>query len=522
MKNFDRRFFQILHLLALLSLCLLPEPSHALRRGGNSSGGGNAEVFDDRVVLAHPYRMVGKQVKFSNELIIELERAGKILVRYGADFTDDDGERSIGLEGRPRGPMDQSAFVQKYVKNWGEFDGNSPIEYRFVKEVPNLTECENNGHFLPGHKNGKTVRLACTNGDITWIQEDLFKKMSIREQAKTIIHERLHAYNKSNLNPVLFHEFVDDITEGLDVALSLYFQQDYWMLASQGLNHSPLKKEQVDQLRLLMRRIANLSLNASRIDAQDSKDSKSFLKRFAVTPNGGGLIEQQKDMRLPENGFFVGIAAIAPSQLTNHTVLADVSCYDPRTQKVVCQIIDDNVTMLFVNLFADQPDEGYRVLLHNFSRLYNADIRLFKSTTRSSPTRLSLDYLAHLDDVTIVNLHRVVLKTESGVDSIKIEGRSETGTLPSLYLTEESRLRGPKILSSSERDFHHNYKLTIISENREDDSTPILEIKGSHFRLPQFDFSSPFCGPGRPAQLILRQRLSTITNPQKDAPTFCR
>jgi len=79
-----------------------------------------------------------------------------------------------------------AAFFSEYVLKW-------TVEYRFVDALTAIARCrgEDGGEHLP--PGSEAHAIACTQGPVTWIVGSLFKRMNIREQAKTIIHERMHA-----------------------------------------------------------------------------------------------------------------------------------------------------------------------------------------------------------------------------------------------------------------------------------------------------------------------------------------
>lgn len=88
----------------------------------------------------------------------------------------------------------------------------------------------------------------CTIGPLTLINEPLFKKMKIREQAKLIIHERLR-----NLQVSAPDDYIRDITEIVQLCLVLINDQ----LNKFKYSLSALQKEKIA---MLMTRIIQLGL----------------------------------------------------------------------------------------------------------------------------------------------------------------------------------------------------------------------------------------------------------------------
>jgi hypothetical protein len=226
----------------------------------------------------------------------------------------------------------QSEFINRNVRNWQLT--NPLIEYKFVDQIPtDEPECVNH------HRSSKDFQGACTSKFRTYILAAAFRKMTLREQAKTIIHERLHALGTNGLSPSLFHEYVDDITEALDLAMNLYNLQ--W----RG-KRPRLGKRNVEKLQTLVRRIAQIGLDSTR---KDKTTNRGFLDTMVVTPYGGGLVSRESHWY--EKGLhhvYVGVGGIlgfgtiiSPDyyfkvgknfdySIPFNAEIIDTSCYYPR------------------------------------------------------------------------------------------------------------------------------------------------------------------------------------------------
>lgn len=209
--------------------------------GSGTSGGGDVVVFDDRVVLADRFiAKPGTRIdKFDQPIYDELKRVSEILKNFGDD-TD---------------------FVSKEVTD-------PLIDYYLVDQIPAMKECESRIPVtLPG--SGRSVeQVACTVGASTWIKQDLFNQLSIRDQTLLLIHERLRGYKIS-----LSHEQIADFVVGLDEALEAYNSS----LANVRV---PLTQVQVSRIEGLRRRLA-----------QVVPGSRSMLSYYRIWPNGGGLVD---------------------------------------------------------------------------------------------------------------------------------------------------------------------------------------------------------------------------------------
>ncbi len=278
-------------------------PVAAWAGGGTEVGGGGDAVIlsDDTVVLADPYiKRSGKVTDLNPVLIKELQYIGHLLVRYGADMDFDFKELL-----RP-----QSSFLNKYVLS-------STVEYHFVTEIPDIEVCKNR---IPTNPDLKVLPIACTNGAITWILEDLFKKMSIREQAKTILHERLRAFPQA-----IPDEFIADITSGVETALGLLNELH-------TRKTSILTAEQIASLTTLVRRIEQAGLH------HDPKEPPmSFSKNWMVFKNGGGLVHKKSKV---SNTAYVSVGSIVSetSVLEAGSQLLTTDCYFPFLKWISCQL----------------------------------------------------------------------------------------------------------------------------------------------------------------------------------------
>ena len=141
-------------------------------------------------------------------------------------------------------------------------------------------------------RGAESHRLAYTEGNVTWIVEALFRRMSIREQAKTIIHERLHAF--AGFVP---HGPIIDLTDGIETVLSLY-------LAQMKGKRPVLSNEQVTTLTKLTRRIADLRLGYT---PRHDRDLKRWCRDYFITANGGGLVNKTSTV---DPTAYIGVGSI--------------------------------------------------------------------------------------------------------------------------------------------------------------------------------------------------------------------
>lgn len=254
---------------------------HAFAVQGNSTdrGGGDVAVINDQVVLADPYFHrtdaeeglfgcpIGTSGALAGPLVKELKRIGAILVSYGAKE-----------HGKLRADeiSEASAFIEEKVL--------SEAQYCFVDELPRRTRP------LPSDApaEARVEPIGYTEGKLTFIKASLFKRMNLREQAKLIVHERLH----SGVGNVKYGP-IADITNGIDTALSIYAQQSAGKLPA----ISWAEYTRLDRLRLALYG-TGLSVNGG----------------IRVHPNGGGAY-QVDAMHSPTRiaaSAYLGIRTLLP------------------------------------------------------------------------------------------------------------------------------------------------------------------------------------------------------------------
>ena len=222
----------------------------AFAAGGSDAGngGGGIELPDGRIVLADPYFNRSGGCDTCGELAPELKKSiegtAKLLaVHNGNEWT-----------------------IKDMVLN-------RLVEYRFVEQLPRI--CAENEHRedyqIPA--GDQFVALGCTQGKITYLVAERFKKLSLRDQTKLILHERLHDHVAQAP-----HEHINDLTDIINVLLDLFQrEQDGEKLVLSAAEHSLLSR--------LSLRLGQLKLN--------HHDSSWFLDNFAVAPQGGGVVSKQ-------------------------------------------------------------------------------------------------------------------------------------------------------------------------------------------------------------------------------------
>ena len=264
----------------LVSLALLTSPLQA-REGSGSHGGDAVRLSDDRVVLADSFLKAnsgggdhsegGKRFVIYPELKGELQLVSELLGAYGCKVGNQEHLYKHSCE-----------FIDKDVLD-------KETEYYLVDKL-DQPECSNRVEYKLPDGAQLIERAACTYGGRTYLRTDVFSKMSVREQAKLMVHERLRALPKA--------PFLKDIavfTNGLETVLSLYYQQK----AGQWRD---LVSEELASINGLLAKIV-----AFKFYPAEGSSGIRLQEGRAVTARGGGLVS--KGTRIAA-GAFVGIGSV--------------------------------------------------------------------------------------------------------------------------------------------------------------------------------------------------------------------
>lgn len=263
----------------------------AFAGGGSSSvGGGDGIVIlkDDTVRLAdHFVVKSGAPDQLPRPLLAELARIDYLLSRYGVPgFHDWDGNHA------------PPEFHTKF--SISEVVGRR-VRYRFVDTLPDLEDCSEaarNETRLPA---GATLKdVACTLGPVTWIVRSAFLKLSLRDQALLVIHERLHSHAIRSGADSDQHLQIAEFVQGLEIVLGLYQEQ-------KGGVYRKLTRAEIGGIELLRLRILTLDLRGQ-TSPDYPNEIENLMARYAVVENGGGLIRAEKVWL--EKEVFVGVGSL--------------------------------------------------------------------------------------------------------------------------------------------------------------------------------------------------------------------
>ncbi len=407
--------------------------------GADNSGGGTVVIENDTVVLADPFlRRAGNEGTFHCQpgergdlapaLIAELRRAGALLVRYGAASFSDRFDRSFGPEADNHSRYGRSVFIENEV-----FD---PItEYCFVGKLPYDSPMETEA--LP--IDGRTEVAGYTEGNVTWIREDLFRKMSLREQAKLIIHERLHAY-AGNVR----HGPIADLTNGLGLALSFFNEQ-------RNGKRPRLSDAEVVTLQRLVLQIQHLRLQKG----GPSVFRGNPLTDYRVVQNGGGLVHSRTSVH---DRAYIGVGSVIGERVAKvaarAVVLNSVFCGIPgdseRGSNSMFRIesgaflADSEVSgcRTFAVMGPDSRLQGARVVMGWSPPSFKQDLKGGFWLARSA--RIEFSTLAELGGLTLLQ--------KAAIQHLKVTGDYVIGSIsgdsapPQLELGAGARLENGEVL----------------------------------------------------------------------------
>ena len=492
----------------LTVIILIVETSAWSHGGGGSHVGGGANAIelpnDTGYILADPYILhPGRENKkdfenFDPMIKFELERIGHFLVRLGAAIDDspDDmppekdappDERATQIHSQYLSLTGPSKFFVQTVKD-------PLLEYRMMDDFSTVTECGSENDVGKTPEGSKITIVGCTKGPVTWINKKVFSRMNVREQAKTLLHERLHDVGKE-----IPHEFIADFTKGMDTILSIY---DLQLKKDPKINRPKLSPDQVKEIETVITRIAQTKLSAGRPLGQ------KFWDQWKVFARGGGLVH--RDSQVSDKAY-VGVGSIVGkgSILEAGSEIIDSSCF-----LVSCQLAQGaslfesivSVSPSYKNPNSDFLGKAYRahlgidakMLFSTFETNYhpgmNEDLLDLDFESRvensifSGLDKLRLDRAAAFTE-SVVNASRL----NAGLAQIKLDTHSQIRNLvaPMIYNRTKDQKNDPRIEvpSSSIVDFDsksvcESDLFLIVDKDISLDSTEKLKASCQKFPMP--------------------------------------
>lgn len=361
MINLVRYSFAVLLFTAIAQMAV---PQAQAVEGGVSGGGGEVVIFNDHVVLADPYFQSAEQDQgiFScpagtrgtlhNEIKKELQRVSRILGSYGAINNDLRSSSTFFASNSP-----ESTFIAEHVLS-------SKVSYCFVDKLPQQAEKMK----LDIPEGSSAEQVAYTEGLVTFIRQDLAKKMTVRELAKTIFHERMHgAIGGVKHGPIV------TVTDGLEVALDLMQRQHQAFVKGKLIPRTTT--EEVKKLRSLVSAMQNLGMTNREVELE---------------PNGGGARDASAIVH--ENAFISVGSYVGPKVrvYSDAKVISSTVCYDVNSTKA-----HDFRIFKFAEVTNSTISQCYgmkTVFLNKKSRILNSTIIFNSFLGRGSESSMSSFY----------------------------------------------------------------------------------------------------------------------------------
>ncbi|RYZ68698.1 MAG: hypothetical protein EOP09_09095, partial [Proteobacteria bacterium] len=267
-----------------MGLALLIAQSSGAKTGTERGNGGDVVVLpDDRVVLADEYiQRAGDRWTLPPQLIEELKRIEYIIEQYAG-----------------AGSFVSDEIFHPYV------------EYRLVDSIP--IECSRIP--LTGQPTGsRTINAGCSVERRTYLVKDLIKRMSIRELAKLVFHERIRA-----ARPEISAEAIYDFSVGIETALNLHNDQLNHQFASSRMNHESFSALNALRLRLFS-------------DLQKGQERLAHYQIWSIWQNGGGLVATSALSRVDRKALITLSAKVSGSalQIANDSIVQGSTLRDAK------------------------------------------------------------------------------------------------------------------------------------------------------------------------------------------------
>lgn len=316
-QNLISKSFVELAFGSVLALAPAHAPAHAMM-GGETGGGGDAVILpDDTVVLADQFYRPSTStspedipgsvpILLPDELNNELKRISSFSRVYFCD------------KRQKFGVLEKAIFGEN-------------VRYFFVPTIPDIPECINNEASYQVPSGGHVSPIGCSIGANTYLQKEMFLKMSVREQALLIAHERIRTLPAQ---PGL--KVTATITQGLRILLDFRNRQ------IQG--ERPLMDNISEKMVLNMR-------EAGRLISSCPNDSNIL---DVILHPAGGLIEF--DLKGAAHSSYLGVGSRIPAFCTlgENTVILNTAIWG-KNATADCsfegraKILDSEIVFEFVN-----------------------------------------------------------------------------------------------------------------------------------------------------------------------------
>lgn len=298
--------------LLTIALCMIV-PTLTFAQGSGSQGGqgyknkqtGKTRIADPNVIREEgpTDAELGEKFKISPELMVEVEKALRIMAVYAQVVPV---PHNLGTNFYGPYNLYANAFRQDVLQT----------DYRLVDQIPEDCVVEKPKMKDETPESETLEHMACTLGKQTFLVRSMFLNTeNLREQAKSIIHERLH--RTEALTVLKAESKIADITDGLELAMTL--------LDRQVKGERPVLTEaQLTTLKTMQKRLQDYWIFGDRSSKDPTYYGRDRLIKPAestITANGGGIIGTTTELG---KNVYIGIATeVRYAKIGNNVTLVD-------------------------------------------------------------------------------------------------------------------------------------------------------------------------------------------------------
>jgi len=265
----------------IFSLLFISTLSYA--GGGTETGsGGWVIVKDSEIVLADPFIKypdvsgIGERWVLSDKLKAYLEHISNLMGYYGVPLR---WWNPVFVKFFSQSTVRKKEEQWRYSEFWTKKVFSEEVQFRYTEDLP----CHDPIEFIKDVE-GEPMLLGCTNDQITWFKKSFFEKLTLKQQALAIMHERLHAFTHRG------HDVICDFISILNTILTLQEKQ------SAGVLVKPSEKELEAMYRLKTRaEEMGFEIEASPI---------------LIWPNGGGVIMTSLQEPMVDKSSYISVGSM--------------------------------------------------------------------------------------------------------------------------------------------------------------------------------------------------------------------
>jgi hypothetical protein len=285
----------------------------AVQNGSSDVGGGGKglrrangqiESADNYIEDRVSHEGIGDRVDLPPAVVEELRQMGMLMTRYGADY-------DLAKQKLDWGKLEEkSLFIEENVLG-------PNIEYRVVTSLSELGQQCDSMKTKPLPPEVELFDIMCTYRNTTFIPREVFDavptRMSVREFAKQILHERSHG-----LLGFFDHLDIAKFSVGTATAMNVRERQ------MKG-DRREISTDEYRKITRMVESLQALGLSLHRQGISTSGDHARIFDKWYINRLGGGLIS--KDSEVAKSAFVsVGSVIGEKSSVGENSVVANTRC----------------------------------------------------------------------------------------------------------------------------------------------------------------------------------------------------